>query len=171
MKDSLVVGLGKYLMRKGVLKVCILDDQETYFSDTMLKLAKAAGFAHIERHYLVDAKLMEDLLKNPRDIIIMDIKGVADPAVAKDGFGVAKSLYSKTNSYVAITSAHQFFLRDTHRSYDYMIKQRMLTAVDFIEELTTIVENYLRSKSKFYKKIVFRIGFALARSAITNGTA
>jgi hypothetical protein len=171
MKESLLVKCGKFLMKKGKLRVCIIDDQETYFSENMLKLVRAAGFTHIERHYLVDEKLLKNLLENPPEIVILDIKGVAAPSVAKDGFGIAKTLYVKTDSYIVITSAHQFFLSDTHKSYDYMIKQRILTAVDFIEELTTIVENYLRAKSKFYQKIVFRVGFALARVSLSNGTA
>jgi len=171
MKNQLVVQIGKFLMKYGNLRICIIDDQKTYFSENMLRIAKAAGFSNIKRYFLVDKELMQQLLRNPPDIVILDIKGVADTAVAKDGFSVAKTLYDNTETFIVITSAHKFFLHESHKSYDYMIKERLLTALDFVDELSIIVDQYLKVKIRFYKKIIFKIGFSMLRKTITNGAS
>jgi len=85
-----MVRLAKKLMAAYPLKICIIDDKQTYFSEAMLRVAASAGFPGIERHLVVDNKLMSALLETPPDIIILDIKGVAEPDVAKDGFGIAR---------------------------------------------------------------------------------
>jgi chemotaxis response regulator CheB len=168
MKDSIYIKVGKFLMKHGNLKICIVDDQKTYFSDNMIQVANSAGFKSIERYFIVDKQLMKILLENPPDIIILDIKGIAEEDVAKDGFGIAKVLFDNTNTFVVITSAHKFFLHETHKSYDYMIKERLLTAVDFVEELALIIDRYLRSKVRIYKKMIFRIGFSMVKKAIIH---
>jgi len=154
-------------MRLGKLRVCIVDDEASYFTPEMISLAEAAGFTHIERHFKVDAGLLHDWLERTPDIVILDIKGVAAAEVAKDGFGIAKVLYEQTPAYVVITSAHKFHLHEYHQSYDYAIPDRLLTAVDFIMVLTKITEKYLTQKIRFYRKVAFRLGFFIARKSLT----
>lgn len=166
MRDRFVVSLGKKLMGAGRLRICIIDDQPTYFNDQMLAIARAAGFSHIVREYVVDNDRLERLLSNPPDIIILDIKGVTDGKSAKDGWGIAKLMFDRTSAYVVVTSAHRFFLHETHRDYDYLIEDRFLTGVDFVEELVRIADRYLRSKARFWAKPVFRLGLFLARRAL-----
>jgi hypothetical protein len=166
MKDKLLVKLGKRIMRAGRLRICVVDDKRTYFHENMLATAKAAGFSHITRYYVIDEHLLQHLLISPPDIIILDIKGVADKRVAKDGFGIAKLMFERTNTYVVITSAHRFYLRETHTKYDYLIENRFLTSVDFVEELAMITDKYLKTKIRFWGKLVFRLGFFLAKKAL-----
>lgn len=170
MRNKFLFMIGRKLMSMGKLKIYIIDDQETYFSKTILEIVEKAGFTSIERYYIVTKELLEKFLSDPPDIIILDIKGIAEKDVAKDGFGIAKMMFEKTNSYVVITSAHKFYLHETHKQYDYLIQERLLTAVDLIDELTNIVENYLKYKVDFYKKIIFRIGFKIAKSALASLT-
>jgi chemotaxis response regulator CheB len=162
--------IGRKLMSLGKLKIYIIDDQETYFSKNILEIVKKAGFSSIERYYIVNKELLEKLLSDPPDIIILDIKGITEKDVAKNGFGIAKVMFEKTNSYVVVTSAHKFYLHETHKQYDYVIQERLLTAVDLIDELTNIVENYLKYKINFYKKITFRIGFKIVKKALMSST-
>jgi two-component SAPR family response regulator len=168
MRDNVYTKVGKFLMEHGNLRICIVDDQKTYFSDNMIQVANSAGFQNIERYFIVDKQLMKTLLENPPDIIILDIKGIAEEEVSKDGFGIARVLYDNTNTFVVITSAHKFFLHETHKSYDYMMKERLLTTVDFVEELGLIIDRYLRLKSRIYKKMIFRIGFSMVKKAIVH---
>jgi hypothetical protein len=166
MKDKMLLRLGRKLMRAGNLRICVVDDQQTYFNENMLAVARAAGFSHIERYYLIDGLRLRKLLDSPPDIIILDIKGITDKSVAKDGFGIAKLMFDQTNAYVVITSAHKWYLHETHKDYDYVIEERFLTAVDFVEELQRITERYLASKVRFWRKVVFRIGLSLAKRAL-----
>jgi two-component SAPR family response regulator len=168
MKDKLLLGIGRKLMKLGRLRICIIDDKKTYFNPQMLEMAAAAGFPDIERYYLVDEKLFMELQQFPPDIIILDIKGITIPSVAKDGFSIASVMYGKTNSYIVITSAHKYYLKDFHKDYDYIIEDRLLTGIDFIEELEKITEDYLNRKIRFYKKVVFRIGFRLIKKSTLN---
>lgn len=163
MKDKFLARLAKLLMKSGSMKVCIIDDESSYFNAEMINAAESAGFANIERHSRISNSLFKNLHENPRDIIILDVKGVTDPNVAKDGLAVAQSLYRRTNTFVVITSAHQFYLRDIHQDFDYIIEQRLLTIVDFIEELHNITKICLDKKRRFYQNVVFRIGFSLMR--------
>jgi len=166
MKIKIKNTLGRLLMKFGGLKICIIDDEKIYFNDNLLSMAKENGFNNIERHYQVDANLFNDLQKSPRDIVILDIQGVTTPDVAKDGLHLASSLIKNTNSYVVITSAHQFHLTNRITEVDYVIEDRLLTAVDFLEVLTDIVEDYLSKNTMFYKKVIFKIGFGLARQGL-----
>ena len=168
MRDKLLLRLGRKLMSAGNLRICVVDDQGTYFNENMLAVARAAGFSHIERYYLIDNQRLRKLLHSPPDIIILDIKGIADKGVAKDGFGIAKLMFDKTSTYVVITSAHKWYLHETHKDYDYVIEERFLTAVDFVDELQRITERYLASKVRFWRKVVFRIGLSLANHALLS---
>jgi len=164
MKSSVLAKIGKKLMKFGKLRICIIDDHDTYFTPKMLDMAAVAGFPNIERDYIVDEKKFSDLQKSPPDIIILDIKGITKPSVAKDGFGIAAAMYRYTNAYVVITSAYKHYLSDIHKDFDYIIEKRLLTGMDFIKELELIIENYLKRKIRFYKKIFFRIGFLLVKN-------
>ena len=77
-------------------------------------------------------------------------------------------LYEQTNAFVVITSAHKFHLHEYHRSYDYVMQERLLTAIDFIDELWKIVEDYLTRKTKFFRKLVFKIGYKIAKKSMTQ---
>lgn len=166
MKNILLVRLGKLLMKLNALKICIVDDEDVNFPPSSLSLAAAAGFPGLERHYEVNAELMKDLLKSPRDIVILDIKGVAHQKIAKDGLGVAKILYNNTSSFVVITSAHKFHLSEIHKDYDYILETRLLTAVDFVEELEVIIQKCLANKIKPYRKILFKAGYFIAKTSL-----
>ena len=166
MKIKIKSTLGRILMKLGGLKICIIDDENIYFNEGLLNLARENGFKNIERHYQVDSNLFKDLQKSPRDIVILDIQGVTTPDVAKDGLYLASSLVKNTNSYIVITSAHQFHLTNRITEVDYVIEDRLLTAVDFLEVLTEIVEDYLSKKTSFYSKIIFKVGFGLAKQGL-----
>ncbi len=136
----------------------------------MLEMAKAAGFPSIKRYYLVDEKLFKRLHKSPPDVLILDIKNITIPKIGKDGFAFASSMYKKTNAYIAITSAHKYFLREFHKDFDYIIQERLLTGMDFIEELNKIAEDLIKRKIAFYKKILFKIGFFLVKKSSLQAT-
>ena len=123
------------------------------------------GFAGIERHTRVTPTLMDSWLSDTPDIVILDIKGVTAPEVAKDGFGVATLLRRSTDAYVAVTSAHQFHLKNAQREFDYVIEARLLTAVDFVDELERIVDDYFCRKARFYRRVAFRVGRTLIKNA------
>jgi hypothetical protein len=150
-------------MSLNYVKICIVDDEEAYFNKDMLSIASNAGFKNIERFYKIDAKLFENLQTKPRDIVILDIKNITSKDVAKDGLGVASALKRTTNSYIAITSAHQLHLSRKMIDVDYIIEDRLLTAVDFIDILIEITENYLEKKMAFYKKVIFKLGFKIVK--------
>lgn len=145
------------------LSICIVDDEEAYFNKDMLSIASNAGFKNIERFNQINIELFKDLQERPRDIVILDIRGIVSPNVAKDGLAVASTLKRTTNSYVVITSAHQHHLSMKMVDVDYIIEDRLLTAVDFVDVLIEIIENYLDKKIAFYKKIVFKLGFKLVK--------
>ena len=163
MKIKLKSRVGRWLMGLNCISICIIDDESIYFNNDLIALAKINGFKNIERYHQVNKTLMQQLQENARDIIILDVQGVTTPDVAKDGLHLASSLARTTNTYIAITSAHKFHLTNRITEVDYVIEDRLLTAVDFLNELTNIVENYLEKKSNFYKNIVFKIGFSLTK--------
>lgn len=167
MKIKLKSVLGRFLMGLSAIKICIVDDEKAYFNENLLKLAHENGFTNIERYFKIDSDLFEDLHSSPRDIVILDIQGVTVPEVAKDGLHVASHLIKHTHTYVVVTSAHQFHLTNQLAHVDYVIEDRLLTAVDFLNELNLIVEDYLYKKTSFYKKIIFRTGYRLAKQGVT----
>jgi hypothetical protein len=164
--NSIITGLGKRLMRAGRIRIAVADDEATYFNSNMLSLADKAGYGKIERHLVVDQALLDSWLTKPPEILVLDIKGVCTADVAKDGIELANLLIRETPSMVVITSAHKYHLRGAIISVDHIIERRNLTAVDFINELSVIVDKYLSKKAKFYKHILFRAGFALAKGAL-----
>jgi hypothetical protein len=166
MKQRLLFRIGQQLTRISPLRICIIDDEETYFNEMMLKAAAAAGFPNIERHYKVDMKLFTELMEKPPDIIILDIRGITDDNVGSDGWDIAMALYNKSNCYVVITSAHSYQIGHSHKYYDYQINNRLLTAVDFINELHKIIDDYINIKIRFYKKIMFKFGYHLVKKAL-----
>lgn len=153
-------------MARHRLRICIVDDEGIYFNPQMLSIAEAAGFRGIERHASVTAELLNDLLSNPRDIVVLDIQGVAEPNVARDGFEVARILYKSTPTYVAVTSARSYRLKRANTAFDYVIEERLLTGVDFVDELELMVGEYLTQKTRFYRRLLFKAGFGLARRAL-----
>lgn len=163
---SYLVRSGKWLMQLRKLRILIADDEATYFNPQMLALANAAGYHGIERISTIDNECLKSIVSNPPDIIILDVKGVCTPDVAKDGIELANLLSRETSIMVVITSAHKFHLRGSVVSVDHVIEERKLTAVDFVDELSTIVDKLLCEKVRFYKHLTFRAGFALARGAL-----
>lgn len=161
-----LVKIGKWLMRRGRLRIVIADDEEVYFNERMLRVAGNAGYHGIERTTRVTHEVLAKWLKKPPDIVILDIRNVCDPDVAKDGVELARTLLRETNSMIVITSAHKFHLRKSFPDVDYIIENRHLTSVDFVDELSNIVEKYLTRKTRFYKHLSFRIGMSLARGAL-----
>ena len=41
---------------------------------------------------------------------------------------------------------------------DYIIAERILTPVDFTEEMNSMINNYLKIKTRFYQKIIYKVG-------------
>jgi len=153
-------------MRTSGLKIYIVDDEDAYFTPEMISIAAEAGFTNIQRFSRIRKDTLKEFISSPPEIIILDIKGIADPDVAKDGFGVAAIMYEQTKAFVVITSAHKYHLHEYHDKYDYVIHQRLLTAVDFVSELQSITNQYLARKIRFYEKLVFRIGFSIIKKAV-----
>lgn len=166
MKHRIVNKFGKFLMSIGNFRICIIDDEEAYFSENMLQFARNAGFKNIERHYRLDYNLFQDLQLNPRDIVVLDVQGIVEPSIAKDGVYVASTLSRNTPSFVAITSAHQYHLTNKVVDADYVIENRILTAVDFLDVLHDMVAHCIESKLSFYRKILFKTGYSLSKQAI-----
>lgn len=153
-------------MRRGGLRIVIADDEDVYFNARMLQVARSAGYERIERISRVTADVFASWLKKPPDVIVLDVRNVCDPDVAKDGVELARALIRETSSMVVITSAHKFHLRKSLPEIDYIIENRHLTSSDFVDELSQIVERYLSTKVRFYRHIGLRIGMALARGAL-----
>lgn len=168
MKLKLLHSLSKALQYIQPLNILIVDDVESYFNEDMIKAANSAGYNRITRYYNIDKELLKKIIENPVDIIILDIKGIVNTEIAKDGFDIAKLLYKNTNTFIVITSAHKYKLRNEHREFDYIINSRLLTQVDFIDELYTITGEYLDRKIKFYNKILLRLGYKLGKYTLSK---
>ncbi|MCD6175255.1 MAG: hypothetical protein J7K65_05740 [Planctomycetes bacterium] len=166
MKEPLQQKLGRFLIRRSRLRICIVDDEEACFPPLMLEVAESAGYTDIERLGIVDNKTLKRFLADPPDIFILDIKGVVTPDVAKSGFDLAKLLHEETAAFIVITSAHKFHLKDYHKSYDYVLNEKMMTAVEFIGEIAIIVDKYLSTKVRCYQKLVLKAGFKLGKRAV-----
>lgn len=166
MKHKVVSKIGKFLMAIGRFRICIIDDEEAYFDENMLEIARSAGFKHIERHYKINKDLFKDLQENPRDLVVLDVQGIVDPSIAKDGIYVASTLIKNTPSFVAITSAHQYHLTNKMIDVDYVIENRILTVVDFLDVIHDMVSHCIENKLSFYKKVLFKAGYKLSKQAI-----
>ena len=167
MKHKPLSKIGKFLIKLDAYKICIVDDEEIYFNTKMLTAAKKAGFEKIDRYTIVNSRLHNKMLTDYYDLIILDIKGCTDEEVARDGLSLAASLSKRISSYIAITSAHQYHLSNETITADYVIENRSLTNVDFIEVLHIMVADSLEKKVKWYKKILFKIGFSLLKKNIS----
>ncbi len=166
MKHKPIVYISKQLMKWGDYKICIIDDEDIYFNKTMIRMAKEAGFVNIDRYSTVNDRLHKKILSDYYDLIILDVRGSTEPSVAKNGISLASSLSKRISSYIAITSAHQYHLSNETIKADYIIENRTLTNVDFIEVLHVMVADSLDRKVSFYKKILFKVGFALFKQSI-----
>ena len=164
MKDKLLLAIARQFIKRGHLKILIVDDKNDFFNETILSVSRAIGY-NIERCYYIDEPRLEQIIKSPPDLIILDIKDICDPKVAKDGFQIASLLTGNTNSYVALTSSHMFHLESIHKAYDYIIGQRLLTALDFNSELEIMIDEYLSTKVRFYNKVLLRVGLKIMKMA------
>jgi hypothetical protein len=158
MKNGISSSIGKVLMKINPIKIIIIDDVKSYFNPNMLAIASANGNITFERYYKCDSILLKNLVENPRDILIMDIKGTVTDDIGKDGFDVAGHVYKNTNTFVVTTSAHKFHLKNRENYGDYVISERLMTPVDFCDEVNIMIEKYLKQKSKFYNKVIFKLG-------------
>jgi hypothetical protein len=158
MKNGIASNVGKTLMKLNPISVIIIDDVKSYFNPTMLSIANANGNISFERHYKCDSTLLRNLVERPRDILIIDIKGTVSDDVGRDGFDIANHVYNNTNTFVAITSAHKFHLKNRDSYGDHVIAERLMTPIDFTEEMNLIISLYLKKKAKFYQKLVFKAG-------------
>lgn len=155
-------------MRKGKLRILIADDEASYFTPKMLEAARHAGYHGIKRVPQIDQETLSSILKEPPNIIVLDVKGVCPPEIAKDGIELARMLVRETPSMIVITSAHHFHLRVTLTNVDHIIESRKLTAVDFVNEISVIVSKYMSRKARFYQHIAMKTGIALVRGTLQS---
>lgn len=167
MKNGILNSLGKILMKLSPVKIVIIDDVSTYFNEQMLSIASANGNITFERYNKCDSILLKSLVSNPRDILIMDIKGTVSKDIGKDGFDVSSHIINNTSTFVAITSAHKFQLRNRSNQVDYVIEDRLLTPIDFSDEINIMIDKYLKTKIKVYGKISYKLGKALFRYGLS----
>lgn len=149
-------------MQKNHLSIVIADDQDVYFNKKMIMTAEAAGYHGIRRINFIDQALFAEILRNPPDIFITDVRGVCSQDVAKDGIELARVLVRETHSMIVITSAHKFHLNNAQLAVHHIIENRNLTSADFVNELSLIIEKLLKEKISFWKKIGFKIGWRAA---------
>ena len=166
MKNKPLNSLGKGLMKLSPIKIIIIDDVATYFNEQMLSIASSSGNISFERYKKCDATLLKSLVSNPRDILIMDIKGTVTKDIGKDGFDVAKYVYENTNTFVTITSAHKYHLKNQNNYGDYILEDRLLTPIDFSDEINNIIDIYLKKKTSFYKKTIYKLGKSIVRKKL-----
>lgn len=167
MKNGLLQNIGKGFMKFSPIKVIIIDDVETYFYPQMLSIAGSNGNISFERYTKCDANLLKSMVSNPRDILIIDIKGTASEEIGKDVFDIAKHVLQNTTTFVVTTSAHKHHLKNRTNYGDYVIEERLLTPIDFSEELNNIINVTLLTKIKIYKKIGYRLGKYLFKYGVS----
>ncbi len=165
MKHKPLKGIGKFLMKLNNINICIVDDEDVYFNNDMLNVASNAGFNKIERYSEVDKPLLGKLQKEQYDIVILDVQGITEPEIAKDGMHIASLLSRTTSSYIVITSAHQFHLVNEMTQVDYIMENKIQTTADFVDELIEIVDDFLDKKSSFYKNVIFKVGFSMVKKS------
>jgi hypothetical protein len=96
----------------------------------------------------------------------MDIKGTVTKDIGKDGFDVTKHVFENTNTFVVITSAHKHHLKNQNNYGDYIIESRLLTPLDFCDEMNEIIDIYLKRKITFYKKLTYKIGKSMIKKKL-----
>lgn len=158
MKNGFINRFGKNLMKLAPVNVIIIDDVSTYFNEQMLSVASANGNISFERHSKCDSILLKSLVTNPRDILIMDIKGTVHKDIGKDGFDVVDHKIKNTTTFVAITSAHKYQLKNRLNEVDYVIEDRLLTPIDFSDEMNIMIDKYLKIKTKIFGKLSYKVG-------------
>ena len=168
MKIRLVERLGRVLMKLDAVDIVIVDDEAAYFNEKMLLAARNAGYGRIRRIYSVDSDLLASFYKHPPDIFILDVKGITTKDVAKDGLALAANLRKTTSSYIAVTSAHRYHLTNRLTYVDYVIEDRLLTVVDFVDQLRLIVEDCVTTRKRFYQKLALRTGLYLTKASLTG---
>ena len=166
MKHKPLQGIGKFLMKLNNVNICIVDDEDIYFNKNMLNIASNAGFTKIDRHSKIDNSLLNRLQKKPYDIVILDVQGITEPDVAKDGMQIASLLSRTTSCYIVVTSAHQFHLVNDMTKVDYIMENKIQTTADFVDELIEIVDDFLNKKASFYKKLLFKAGFSMLKKSV-----
>lgn len=169
MKNGLLNNLGKNLMKLSPVNIVIIDDVSTYFNEQMLSIASANGNISFERYSKCDSILLKSLVTNPRDVLIMDIKGTVSKDIGKDGFDVVSHIIKNTTTFVVITSAHKYQLRNRSNEVDYVIEDRLLTPLDFSEEMNIIIDKYLKIKTKIYRRLSYKVGKKLFRYGVSVG--
>lgn len=171
MKIGLLNSIGRGFMKLSPINVIIIDDVSTYFNPEMLSITSAKGNISFERYSKCDSVLLKSMVSNSRDILIMDIKGTVTKDIGKDGFDVASHILANTKTFVVITSAHKHQLKNRSIQIDHVIEDRLLTPLDFAEEMEIIISKYLKRKSSFYSKLGYRIGIKLIRYGVAQGVA
>jgi hypothetical protein len=166
MKNGFFYKTGLILMKLAPLNICIIDDVRTYFNEQILSVASSKGNINFERYFKCDATLLKNIVSNPRDILIIDIKGTPTLDIGKDGFDIAKHISQNTSTFVGITSAHKYQLKNRDNYGDYILTERLLTPIDFTYELNSIIESYFKTKVKLYQKLTYKIGKYLIRYGI-----
>lgn len=168
MKIHFISKITQKLEKIFALNILIVDDNAVYFNDQMISAAHLQGLGNIKRLFQVDSDILSEILKKPPDIIILDVKGITSPDIAKDGLALANSLSSSISSYIVVTSAHKYHLTNRVIGVDYFLEQRLLTTVDFIEHLKKIRSDCLDRKKKFYQNVGLRLVIAIGKTAISH---
>lgn len=169
MKIPFLSKAASILAQYAQLEIVIVDDNSSYFDDAMVKAAKTHGLGRIKRLYQVDRVVLNQLVQNPPDVVILDVKGTTSADVAKDGLELAAHLFKTTSSYIVVTSAHKHHLSNRTAAVDYVMEQRLLTVVDFLHELRQIRDDCMSRKKRFYQNIGLRAAMLLGRMAATSG--
>lgn len=168
MKITLISKASAILTQYVQLDIVIVDDNSSYFDEAMIKAAKTHGLGRIKRLYQVDRSVLNELVRNPPDVVILDVKGTTSEDVAKDGLDLAAHLFKATSSYIVVTSAHKHHLTNRTVTVDYVLEQRLLTVVDFLQELRKIRDDCLSRKKRFYQKLGLRAALMLGKLAVTH---
>ena len=168
MKIKLISNIAQNLEKLFALDILIVDDNAVYFNEQMISTAHRQGLGNIKRLFQIDSGILDGILKEPPDIIILDVKGITSPDIAKDGLALANSLSGSISSYIVVTSAHKYHLTNRVIGVDYFLEQRLLTTVDFIEHLRKIRFDCLNRKKKFYQNICLRLAITIGKAAIAH---
>lgn len=159
--------IGRAIFRRYQPSFVIVDDVKTNFGPVLLRHASASGYQKIDRIYFVKSKELSRLVKpDGYDVIILDIKGVVDTSIAKDGLQLSELIRRTNSAYLALTSAHQYQLDKRTLSADRIIEDKIMTAVDFVKVLDEITEDLIERKLKLFRRFALKISlFAIKKTA------
>jgi hypothetical protein len=169
MREKITFLIGKKLMKLSNIRICIIDDKYSiYFSEEKVSLLEFAGYK-VERIEYIDSRdTLDRLLMSPPDILVLDIKGIADPSLAKDGFDLATIFNKETKSYIVVTSEDLYQLENIRRNYDDVLP-RELSAVELYEHMEKMIKKMIELKYNFYQGVTLKIGMKLIKkSALYN---